>query len=52
MKREYSLSRLEQGRSERHHLVNWISYLYDGTYWAGTSECNEGRQRSFSNETK
>jgi hypothetical protein len=51
MKKDCSLSRLEQGRSERHHLVNWISYKYDGTHWGRISECNEGRQRSFSNET-
>jgi hypothetical protein len=51
MKKDYSLSRLEHGRSERHHLVNSKTHKYDGTHWGGTSECNDGRQRSFSNET-
>jgi hypothetical protein len=47
MKKDCSLSRLEQGRSERHHLVNWKTYKYDGTHWGRTSECNDVRQRSL-----
>jgi hypothetical protein len=43
MKKDCSQSRLEHGRSERHHLVNWKTYKYDGPHWGRTSECNDVR---------